>query len=165
MRLRRFLLLFVLCVIPLMGLARTHTATCSQQGLQNLVVAKRGGFWSKDKQHGFYRILVYRYGWEHTQDEVQFQTMLLDEQQKKTKALRCVVMQKPSSSGSTVKGVRIKVFRKNLTLVTIMTYVRRTPGLIKRTVYVVKPDGKFVKIMETHLNQTTLNKVYNRQGL
>ena len=158
---RRFLLIFVLSLLPLLTIANQ----CPSRGFRQLFIVRRGGYWGNTKKHGFYRVLVYRLGWEKTNDEIQLQRMMFNNQKKTIEVLNCSVIPKSASWSTFVKDVRFSLFRNNRSLLSIITYIPWIPGLTLRSVYIITKKGTAVNIMKTQFDQSALDSVYDREDL
>lgn len=105
--LRKILLTLLLSFFALPVLGEIQMA-CKRQDPNNLVIAQWGGLWEKDKQSGYFRVLVYRTGWEHTHDLLQTEVMVRDEKAKKIRMLRCMQVKDNAANYRIVKSLKIQ---------------------------------------------------------
>ncbi|MCB1828253.1 MAG: hypothetical protein KDH94_07470 [Coxiellaceae bacterium] len=101
---KTLLILLSLFVIPAFAVTKER---CTKQSLSNLVIAQWGGLWEQGKRSGFFRVLIYRVGWEHTHDVVQTEVMLRDEKRQRVSLLHCAQVKDDQSNPRIVKTVRV----------------------------------------------------------
>lgn len=139
---KTLVLFFLLFSLPVLA---AKAVRCTYQRPDDLVIAQWGGLWQKKKETGYFRVLVYRTGWEHSHDVIQTDVMYRDERRKRITLRHCTQVKDDSSTQRVVKSVSIR--EATLTSADVQIIYQAAPytSAPKTFIYSVDTHGRLEK--------------------
>ncbi|MFY9268867.1 MAG: hypothetical protein WAO55_03860 [Candidatus Manganitrophaceae bacterium] len=106
-----------------------------------LWMAKSGGVWKIQKRYGYYKVLVFREGLEHSQDRVLIQITEADPPKNTQRIIHSYWLKSPGIKGY-IADIQLSMIDSQRMALSLDIEMKAMDGIILKEIYLLFPDGR-----------------------